>query len=546
MRWRLVAILAASLTPILVISAVQAYFDARDGQSIRRNELVLAADRSIDRVQESFEAAERFLAVFAEEIARGDCDAVGQRISNQLPSLSNVFFSTPNGETVCATNSAFLPPQADVSREFGAGSVHTRFLHRTQEDAAGLVLQVPVGHSGEEPVGSAGFVLGLGAILNQMAVPVLPEGVTIVLADSHGDLFGPTPLVAIDREWIGEALETRQGLLVQAKDGDGTVTDVVLKRVLSDEVFAVISRPSPTLLSEASLRPARLFGLPLLAFSVTLLSAWLAIDHLALRWLSRLRQLARAYGDGDYSARADETFNQSPEEVKALAATFNTMAIKISERDDELTDSLSLQEALVREVHHRVKNNLQIITSSLSLQSRQLRDPAGRDALAAARHRIDALSIVHNTLYQHERLETVDAKPFLDGLLRHLKDALAMDEAGITLSVDINETKLEADAAIPVALFTVEAVTNAVKYAFDADGGEISVGFEVDAGDHLLSVSDNGGGDSDSAEEAVGSGLGSRFMSAFARQLHGKMNVRNTPSEGYGVELRFPSSLTRS
>lgn len=541
LRLRLVAILAASLMPILVISAIQAYFDARTGQELRRNELVLATDRSMDRVGESLESAERFLAVFAEDISHGDCVMVSQRISSQLPSLTNVFFTAQNGEVVCSVDDHTALAPLEFTPALDGDNVRTRFLHRQQtDDPAGFVLRTPVLDSDGTVFGSAGFILGIDAVLRQLAVPALPEDVEIVLANRRGDIFGATNLGAIDSAWITEASQIQSGLLVRTKNRDGVPIDLVLKRVLTDEVFALISTPSPTLLSEASLRPARSFGLPLLVFSVALLSAWLAVDHLALRWLSRLRNTARRYGEGNYSARAGTVFEKSPEEIAALAETFDAMAAKISERDEELTASLRLQEDLVREVHHRVKNNLQIITSSLNLQSRQLRDPAGREALAAARHRIDALSIVHNTLYQHDRLKTVDAKPFLEGLLQHLKDALAMEESEISLTVDILETGLEADAAIPIALFIVEAVTNSVKYAFNANGGDIKVLLTTESESLFLMISDNGLGDDTSSEDAIGTGLGSRFMLAFARQLRGEMKVRNRRGEGYRVELRFP------
>jgi len=315
----------------------------------------------------------------------------------------------------------------------------------------------------------------------------------------------------------------------------------VIRPVGPANVFAVISRESPGFWSEFPLQPVSSFGLPLLAFSIALLAVWLAIDSLVLRWLSRLIRIARVYGAGRYAFRAGDAMASAPVEIAELAEAMEDMATDIDQRDSDLKAAINVRDAAVKEIHHRVKNNLQIVTSFLNLQGRQLQDPEARLAISAARHRIDALAIVHQTLYQHERLELVSMRPFLKGLIDHLAEALGMDTRNIRISQSYEDIERPADDAIPVALFLVEAVTNTTKYAFgDENGGEVTITLTLDEdGNTTLKVADNGIG-FDTSSGDVRKGLGSKLMTAFSRQLRAELTIDSTPGEGTVISLYMP------
>ncbi len=166
--------------------------------------------------------------------------------------------------------------------------------------------------------------------------------------------------------------------------------------------------------------------------------------------------------------------------------------------------------------------------------------------LAAARHRIDALSIVHQTLYQHERLDTVHLKPFLEGLLQHLSEALGMPESGIRFEWRIEDVERGSDDAIPMALFVLEAVTNAVKYAFEQKGGRIHVSLESHEDNIELIVRDDGVGLTSEQAAKPQSGLGSRLMTAFAKQLRGELFVDSDTGSGVAVRLVIPDAPLNS
>lgn len=547
LRTRLLFVLAAALTPILILSAVRAYFDARSSMEQRRNELTLIADRAIDRVEQYMSTSETMLEVFREEIAAGRCDRVYMILQDHLPALTNVARIEPDGVSSCSAvgEVGLAIPNKDWLEALAQGrqSVRTDAFYG---EASGQWL-FAIFHRIDQPDGAFAGAAVLGLSIASLVDlfnddPDLPPGIQLALTDLDGQVFGQVEMPTFDKRWIERAQDDPDGELVVLRTEDGGSLDLVIQRVGTEGVFALITRPSPGLFDELTLNPVGMFGLPLLTFFGALIAVWLAVDGLFLRWLARLRQVAIHFASGQYDYKPRKSFDQAPAEINRFASTMSQMATRIAERDRSLREALRTRDAAVREIHHRVKNNLQIVTSFLNLQSRQVKEPAALDVLAAARHRIDALSIVHQTLYQHERLDTVHLKPFLEGLLRHLSEALGMPESNINFDWDIEDVERGSDDAIPIALFVLEAVTNAVKYAFENKGGRILVSLKSTEDDIELVVRDDGVGLSQEQADASQSGLGSRLMTAFAKQLRGQLSVESDAGSGVAVKLNIPKS----
>jgi hypothetical protein len=137
---------------------------------------------------------------------------------------------------------------------------------------------------------------------------------------------------------------------------------------------------------------------------LALVSVWLAVDHYVLRWLGYLRRIAAVYGGGRLDVVPVRARN-APGEIRELANTMGEMAASLEKQQNELEASVEQRGALASsEIHHRVKNNLQIIVSLLNLQAGRMTDGEGRTALMEARRRINALSLVHRSLYEADDL----------------------------------------------------------------------------------------------------------------------------------------------
>jgi two-component sensor histidine kinase len=547
LRKRLVMTLAAALTPILVLAAISAYLDASNGRDSRRANLLLVADASLGGIERSIDQAALLLTLHRDDLIRRRCRGVYNELSDVVVPLSNVARFDRDGVAICSATSdtGWTLPDPSNNERLKRGEqliqTNTYYSERTHEWLFAILLRL--NDSEEAFAGSAGLELRADQLALLSRGDDLPEGVEIALLDDRGEAFGSARFAKVDIDWIRQVEKSQSAELHVMTSKGGPSFDIVIKPIGPGNVFAAISRKSPGFWSEFTLRPISSIGLPLIAFSVALLAVWLAIDSLVLRWLSRLTRTVRVYGAGRYQFKADQTFDKAPDEITRLARAMDVMAKDIGERDQDLKLAIASREAAVREIHHRVKNNLQIVTSFLNLQGRQLKDPKAQAAISAARHRIDALAIVHQTLYQNERLEQVQLKPFLTGLVMHLSDALGMDELGVKVTQSYADVMRPADDAIPMALFVVEAITNAMKYAFDSKGGEIHISSAADETAITLKISDNGRGyDVDAVSgQTDGNGLGSKLMNAFARQLSAQLTIDTKEGNGCRVTLIIPS-----
>ncbi|MBD3771131.1 MAG: sensor histidine kinase [Rhodobacterales bacterium] len=544
LRRRLVATLAIALTPVLILGAASAYMDAREAIQTRSNELLLVAGASVDGVDQTIDEAELLLDLFKSEVGTSNCARVYERLRPSVPALSSLIRFDADGVALCTSTGAsgfeMSNPDWNQRLRHEVPTLRTdAFFGKTSEDWIFAIFSRV-----DKPDGSYDGSVAIGlksrALASFARASILPEGVEVAIADVDGRVFGSEHFSSIAPEWIAAAAETHTAKMFVLKRKDMPPMDVVIRPVGPANVFAVISRESPGLWSAFTLQPVSSFGLPLLAFSIALLAVWLAIDSLVLRWVSRLIRIARVYGAGRYAFRAGGALASAPAEIAELADAMEDMAADIDQRDKDLKAAIEVRDAAVKEIHHRVKNNLQIVTSFLNLQGRQLQDEEARQAIAAARHRIDALAIVHQTLYQHERLELVSMQPFLKGLIDHLAEALGMEALNIRISQSYDEMERPADDAIPIALFLVEAVTNATKYAFRREeGGEISISLTAGEDDSVrLKVADNGLGFDPSSKAPKG--LGSKLMTAFARQLKGRLDIQSKPGGGTAITLYMP------
>lgn len=542
LRTRLLATMATALSPILILALFQAVADVQKSRDTRRQELIIKADDAIDLVEQNLAEAELLLHLYRNEIFNGDCKQVFDLIRLERPIITNVIAVDDSGTTTCsAVGEVGQPlnnPLWHVQLEQGAETLRTNaFYGSLSQDWVFAIFNRLSADSGTF-AGAVGFGLKADKLGNPLRVGLQDTGIDIAIADSDGRVFGGELFTTIPVKWISELSAGDRAVLHVHMYKDVSY-DTVIAPLGAGGVYAVMSRPSPGFISQVLLQPVRSFGLPLLAFLVTLLAAWWAVDALILQWLRRLTRVAGIYGRGRYALTDTETIDRAPIEISQLAESLDNMASRIGEREHELTDAVKKRDEAVKEIHHRVKNNLQIVSSFLNLEARASENADTKVVLGNARNRISALSIVHQTLYQHERLDSVELEPFLEALLTHLKEALGMSDVGVQLDWSIDNVVRDSDDAIPLALLILELITNAMKHAFNEEGGRINVALSQVGEDLRLVVSDNGTGVVESDAPAH-KGLGTRLVAAFTRQLRAEMTTQSTPGQGYDVTLTIP------
>jgi PAS domain S-box-containing protein len=199
------------------------------------------------------------------------------------------------------------------------------------------------------------------------------------------------------------------------------------------------------------------------------------------------------------------------------------------------TAALEQRDLLLREVYHRVKNNLQTIDALLVMQAQRTSDPEAQQGLKSLRGRVYALGLVHQQLMGSENLKTFDIAPFLAELSTNILQG--GEHGGVTLSVDVCPLDVGLDFAIPMGLLVTELVTNSLKHAFPGGVGHIVVSLaEAEDGQVLLTIADNGRGQGE-----PGSGLGAGIVRGLVAQLEGTMRIID--DGGLKTEVRLQPSL---
>lgn len=203
-----------------------------------------------------------------------------------------------------------------------------------------------------------------------------------------------------------------------------------------------------------------------------------------------------------------------------------------------LNESLADNQVLFQEVHHRVKNNFQIISSLLSLQTMNSIDDNAKKLLQESQQRILSMAFVHELLYKNNKIDEIDAKEYIKELSRSIISTFRMEDKNIIMNIEAEDHHLNLEQAIPVGLILNEAITNSVKYAFkDRSRGLITVKMEnIDDESVRLTVSDNGSGfNLDSAIE--NNSLGLELIEVLTDQINGEYNIES--EKGTKIEVTF-------
>jgi two-component sensor histidine kinase len=210
--------------------------------------------------------------------------------------------------------------------------------------------------------------------------------------------------------------------------------------------------------------------------------------------------------------------------------------------EEKIHASLREKEALLKEIHHRVKNNLQVVSSLLGLQSRSVADPEMRKMFRESQNRIHSMALLHECLYQSENLSQVNFPDYIRELAAHLFHSYGIAPERIHLRTNLDRLALNLDAAVPCGLIVNELVSNSLKYAFpDGREGEIRIELrELKNGVTQLIVADDGVGLRSDLDWTTTKSLGLRLVRTLAQQLGAKVEVSS--QAGTEVQVTFAAA----
>ncbi|MEM7372770.1 MAG: tetratricopeptide repeat protein [Bacteroidota bacterium] len=198
----------------------------------------------------------------------------------------------------------------------------------------------------------------------------------------------------------------------------------------------------------------------------------------------------------------------------------------LAQQKQLIQTSLEEKETLLREIHHRVKNNLQVVSSLLSIQSRTIDDPIALDAIEEGRNRVKAMALIHQNLYQEDNLIGVDLQAYIQKLTDSLLSSYKVDAQQIDIVRAIDPISMDVDTIIPLGLILNELISNALKYAFPMQKeGEIEVKIEQKETGIEVVVQDNGVGLPKNFQMEQSQSMGFKLVQSFVKKMHAQFRV---------------------
>ncbi len=547
-RIRLALLVAIAAVPLLMLSATIAWQNYKLALGMTAETASRLRESAIARHVVAISGAEQMLQALAEvgmlmDASQEACHArLASVLALQSARYSNIAADNASGTLWC---SALPMPDTGVAKtaaravlDLAKAAASRRAFTLGQIRRSAMTGQriipaiYPIMHNGAV----TGFVYAGLRIdwFTRAAGEPTPELKSLWISDSVGTIVQVASASAsgLPAPPLLHQLQT-QSTTLDARSADGTAY-AYASALLGDGYSLIVAYPAAS--DRAAATDLLIRRLGQLCLLLLLGLAAVAIGtHQAL--IEPLTQLSREVARWRKTNRFDPAcLRDPPTEIGDLAATFAEATAAVADHAARHEVAVAQQELLMREIHHRVKNNLQIVASLLNLQASRIRVPEARAEFASARDRVRALATLHRHLYMHGEVHTIDMPGFLTELCNQLFQAMGeVPGRRIKLAIEASPLQMSSDQAVPLSLIVTETVSNAVKYAFPGGRtGTVSVKLTAEDDHANLVVEDDGVGipaGRTETESGPRDGIGITLIRGFARQLGATLTVH----EGAGT-----------
>lgn len=552
--FRLAFLLSVALLPLGTIALFQTWRMAEDAELaaesalLQRTSNAAAGERAM--IESALGASEALSQALLDTVGNDPaCSQILRDYVGRSPIYAFAGFIPMNGLMTCSSSEGVL--DMSQSPTFAAFRAAPRAM--VSANAEGRVSGEPV-LIVSQPVSKDGALLGMLALsVKHSTLELLrsrrgkDRDVSIVMLNTAGEplfveshLLSDVPLVLpIGRDPAG-LLEGGEAVF-RSRDGAGNTRVFAVLDLVPGQVQAVGSwPPEQAQLGRDLIAPSTLL-FPLTMWITSLLVAYAAVDRLVIRHVRELRGQMRRFALGRRDA-APEVLKDAPAEIADVSQTFHNLARILIRDEAQLEASLQEKTVLLKEIHHRVKNNLQLIASIMNMQIRQVQEPGARRVLKSVQDRVASLATIHRNLYQAETLSAVQADQLLGDIVSQMAMMSVAPGSNLQIETDFAPVTLYPDQAVPVSLLATEALTNAVKYATPPAGGgqrwiRLSLRDEKD-GTATLEVVNSQGAAVPARSEGEMPGIGSKLINAFAGQLESVVEITSAEGE-YRLSVRF-------
>ena len=545
LRQGLILVVFAALLPVVVVSFFQGMSTLENTRNLAFGRLSGTASSVAERQRDPFVIAQHLLLAHATNrdvtSITADCASALQASISGYRAVTNIARTSADGTVRCSAlaHSGLVNLANERWWQRGAnadGMTITKapvYAPISRRDVLFLILPLRGSNGQRDGTLTAAIDVDYLSAALRKAAKGNSGTLAIVTRDGATVADGGRPLT------FKPDVTARQDKPIETRDIEGTQWMYTLRKLYSSDLFVIYAEPRDHLMAAAVSQVRASILLPLISILLASIAIWVGTNRLVLIWLRELRGVSERFAQGDFSGDRRK-FERAPEEIAAFSADLHSMADVINRRSTDLTQALEAKSLLTREVHHRVKNNLQIINSLLTLQSGRVREGAAKEVLAQTRARINALALIHRLLYEqdngYERGEVA-----IDNLMAELCVQLrgaSRSTPNVQLNCTAGNFPVPIDYAVPLTLFVVEAVTNAFRHAFPAGiRGAVTLQFQLEGGEAVLQISDNGQGYVVTDEAGQ---MGTELMRGFATQVDGKLSISSSEGSGTHVVLTFP------
>lgn len=534
---RLAALLTLALFPLGAISlwqtkaVVDTTLELSEQVILSQTERAAAHDRQLlERARGASEGLSALLAPIVDNKNR--CSALLKQFISGQDSYIFAGYIDEAGMMSCSSNGASVDFSTDPSY-LRAIETHGQRFELNLDGAVTrkpvLIVSTPVEIDGT----FRGFVsLSIPHVLSVGSAVVASKavGVEYVTVNRAGQILSATSDMAdaarlLPADVQPETFLSRVGETFVATNTNGAERRFAVSALIPDEVAVVGSWPTAQVANGVTGDSLWLtLSFPVLMWFAGISVAFLGLHRLVIRHIYHLRRAMRHFASGERKAPYLK-FLDPPTEFEVLETSFNRMVGTLTLAEEKAEQDLEDKTILLREIHHRVKNNLQLIASIMNMHSRAAASSEAKQVLAQLQMRVRGLATVHQTLNATTHQTSVDTKAVLERLVAELTPAAKTRLRNTQVTADIAAVQLGQDQAVTLSMLAAEALTNAVKYVGAKAGHtpSIHVSFDRTEADGLaFAVSNTIADKPEDRTPTATSGIGSRLMRAFASQLGGK------------------------
>ena len=553
LRGRLTVILLLALLPVVVFSTAEAVREVLIAHRQDRTDLQQVAKLVAGEYNLVFNGAFQALAVLEhqpeiEDPSTPDCAVTLARAVAGSFDFSDMFVVNPAGLVVCssaAVRSPVAPAHADWFRavQTEQKSVAAGPIASPVDGREVVIAAVPIKLKGVSGTGAVAVSIYRGMLNRIRRLAEVPSDVSFYLLTANMRIMlapsqAPTTSLPITSADIARARDAGQKA-IDIEDASGRPLLVAVVPIADGQVYGLVVRPALVLARGQVLSILGQIILPIMLTAFALFIVWLATERNVVRWVRHLRAITIAYRRGNMKVRTKD-MTSAPRELAQLGKTMEEMADAITDREGRLVETLAQKESLLREIHHRVKNNLQIITSLLNLQLRTVETPQEEAILKEVQARVDAIALVHRGISASNPSDMIDLRELLPQLTEQLSRYFSRPEMNLQIASSCDEVLLTVDEAIPFAQLVTESVMGGSKHAYPAgQQSEIKISVTAQGNQATLEVADNGIRQPPSEKESPSrTRMGRSLVAALARQLGG--DAEFISENGTKTIVRFP------